>query len=195
MLWLKPMINLNSPFFSNLNWTPGKFISVTCNCLKQSWPALRVTGVFLQDSSQLHFALYNDHWKFWPSQLFSDDTLPDGTRIWWLIYIPGELKQSLPPVIFISLQKQGWLTAWKLVPELADCNSMHSWKPTATLFGTSSCIRLQAVKVQELFANQLGSPNNSCDKGWVKHLRWDALQCYLPSGMLLPRKLEIVLPS
>lgn len=189
------MINLNSPFFSNLNWTPGKFIFITCNCLKHSWAALRVT-VFLQDySSQLHFALYDDHWKFWPSQLFSDDTVPDGTHIWWWIYIPGELKQSLTPVIFISLQKQGWLTAWKLVPELVDCNSIHSWKPTATFFETSSCIRLQAVVVQELFANQLGSPNNSCDKDWAKHLRWDALQCYLPSSMLLLRKLEIVLPS
>lgn len=96
--------------FSNLNWTPRKFIFAACNCLKWSWAALWVT-IFLQDcSSQLHFALYNNHPNFWPSQLFLEDTLSDG---WW-IYTPGELKQSLPPVILTSLQKQGWLNSLKI---------------------------------------------------------------------------------
>lgn len=97
--------------FSNLKWTPRKFIFATCDCLKWIWAALRVT-TFLQDcSSHLHFALWNDRPNFWPSQLFIADTFPDATHIEWRIYTPGQLKQSLPPVILISL---GWLNSLKI---------------------------------------------------------------------------------
>lgn len=83
-----------SPFFSsNLSGTPRKIISVTCNCPKWSWAALRVWLIFLFvsffffffPSKRLEllapFALYNDCQNFWPIPLFLENSLQNGTYI------------------------------------------------------------------------------------------------------------------
>lgn len=84
-----------SPFSSsNLSGTPRKIISVTCNCPKWSWAAFRVwffccccCWCFISffpsplKRLELHFVVYNDCQNFWPTPLFLEKSLQNGTHI------------------------------------------------------------------------------------------------------------------